>query len=85
VANEYIAFVTMFATLDPAHLELLLAAHPGIEFDSERELSFLAYALGPLRFGVMAYRHFLQQPDRVAFFRAVLARTALAFPYDYYY
>jgi len=83
-ATEYIAFVTTFATMDPVQLNTLLAAHPGIEFGSEWEISGIGYALDPIRFGIMAYRHYLRQADRAGFIREILAGRALTFQYHYY-
>jgi len=83
-ATEYIAFVTMFMTMDPAQLNALLAANPGIMFESDWEVSDISYALDPIRFGVMAYRHYLRKPDPAGFIQAILAGKAFGPRYYYY-
>lgn len=83
-ATEYIAFVTMFATMDPVQLNALLAANPGIVFESDWEISGIGYALNPIRFGIMAYRHYLRKPDRAGFMHAILAGRALGAQYHWY-
>ena len=83
-ATEYIAFVTMFMTMDTAQLNALLAENPGIVFESDWEVSELGYALNPIRFGIMAYRHYLRKPDPAGFIRAILAGKAFGPRYYIY-
>lgn len=83
-AIEYIAFVTMLTTMDPVQLNALLSANPGIEFESESEISEMGYALNQMRFGIMAYRHYLRQPDRAGFIQALLGGRVLTHLYYYY-
>jgi hypothetical protein len=71
-AHEYVAYVTMFATLDEATRDAALAAMPGRGFDHAAEINDVTYAFDPMRFGVEAYRHWLRQPDRDRFLREVL-------------
>lgn len=71
-AHEYVAYVTMFATLDPATRDAALAAMPGRGFDHPAEINDVTYAFDPMRFGVEAYRHWLRQPERERFLREVL-------------
>jgi len=84
-ATEYIAAVTMLMTMDPVRLNALLAANPGIAFEDESEISEMAYALNPMRFGVMAYRHYLRQPDRAGFIQEILAGKKLTHRSYYFY
>jgi hypothetical protein len=71
-AHEYVAYVTMFATLDEATRQAALAAMLGSGFDHLAEINDVTYSFDPMRFGVNAYRHWLRQPDREGFLREVL-------------
>lgn len=71
-AHEYVAYVTMFATLDDATRGAALAAMPGEGFSHDAEINDFRYAFDPMRFGVDAYRHWLRQPDGRAFLRSVI-------------
>lgn len=77
VAQEYIAYVTMYATL-PADARMRLLEHlPGTGFDSERQINATYYGLDPNRFGAQAYRHYLRPANGPAFIARVLAGEAL--------
>ena len=78
VAHEYIAYVTMFATLEPAARERLLARFPGEGFESAREIGLTVYLLDPNRFGAQAYRHFQRPGNGASFVEQVLSGRALA-------
>jgi hypothetical protein len=71
-AHEYLAYVTMFATLDEATREAALAAMPGAGLAHDAEINDFRYAFDPMRFGVDAYRHWLRQADGVGFLRSLL-------------
>lgn len=71
-AHEYVAYVAMFATMDPALRQAALAAMPGTGFDHDAQINDLGYALDPMRFGVESYRHWLRQPDGDAFLRSIV-------------
>ncbi|MCU0775267.1 MAG: hypothetical protein MUC74_12445, partial [Ideonella sp.] len=71
-AHEYVAYVTMFATLDDATRESALAAMPGSGFAHDAEINDFRYALDPMSFGVEAYRHWLRQPDGIGFLRSLI-------------
>ena len=71
-AREYVAYVAMFATMDPAHREAILAEVPGDGFADAAEMSEIYYYLDPSRFGVEAYRHYLRPDAGPTFLRAVL-------------
>lgn len=70
--HEYLAYVTMFATMDGPTRDAVLAAVPGEGFTQDTEINDLRYALDPMRFGVEAYRHWLRQPDGERFLRRVI-------------
>jgi hypothetical protein len=78
VAHEYIAYVTMFATLEPAARERLLARFPGDGFESTREISLTVYLIDPNRFGAQSYRHFERPGNGASFVQQVLSGRALA-------
>lgn len=80
-AHEYVAYVVMFATLDPATRDLALAATPGAGLEHEADINDFRYAFDPMRFGVEAYRHWTQQTDRNGFLTDVIrGRVALDMP-----
>jgi hypothetical protein len=78
VAHEYIAYVTMFATLEPSAREQLLARFPGTGFESTREIGLTVYLIDPNRFGAEAYRHFTRPGIGASFVEQVLSGDALA-------
>jgi hypothetical protein len=78
VAHEYIAYVTMFATMAPYQRDRILEQFPGDGFDTERGLNLTLYMMAPHFFGAQAYRHFMQLEDRQAFLERVLSGSALA-------
>ncbi len=85
-AKEYVAYVAMFAMMNPVLRVRVLAANPGVGFDSESEITGLTYLLDPIRFGVEAYRHYLKKDHGDAFLLKalsgkVLTRSVLDFPY----
>lgn len=71
-AHEYVAYVTMFATMDPGLRARVLAAMPADTMDHDAEINDLRYAFDPMRFGVEAYRHWRRQPDGMAFLDEVI-------------
>jgi hypothetical protein len=76
-AAEYVAYVAMFATMDPARRQAILAEDPEIRFDSERQISDDFYYIAPNRFAIAAYRHFLRPENGARFLHAVLRAAAL--------
>jgi hypothetical protein len=76
-AKEYVAYVTMFATMEPGLRTRVLRAIPGEGFASEYRISEVFYLCDPMRFGAEAYRHYLKAGHSDAFLRAVLAGRAL--------
>lgn len=76
-AKEYIAYVTMFATMAPGQRDLVLAQFPGRGFDGDWQMGTTVYMLDPLRFGVQAYRHFLKPGNGRDYLHAILAGKVL--------
>lgn len=72
-AHEYLAYVTMFATMHVATRDEILAVNPGGGFERAGHINDLVYAIAPELFGVECYRHWVQQPDGAGFLRRVLA------------
>ena len=71
-AHEYVAYVVMFATMEPATLSAVLAAMPGHGFTYDTEINDMRYTLDPMTFGLDAYRHWLRQADGMGFLRRVV-------------
>ena len=78
VGHEYIAYVTMYATMTAEARERVLDLFPGEGFQSERQIGLTFYLLDPHRFGANAYRHFMRPGNGVAFIERVLSGRALA-------
>jgi len=76
-AKEYVAYVTMLATMAPGLRERVLSQYPGQGFEGERQMSTTIYLLDPMRFGVRAYRHFLRPENGRDFLHAVLSGKAM--------
>lgn len=76
-AKEYIAYVTMMATMPAPLRQRILALYPGRSHVDEAELGTTIYMLDPMRFGVQSYRHFLQPGNGRDFLRAILSGKAL--------
>lgn len=77
VANEYIAYVTMFATMAANRRDHILARFPGQGFDTERQINLTMYLLSPHYFGSQAYRHFMRPENGQSFLQRVFAGRAL--------
>jgi len=73
LAHEYLAYVTMFATMPAGKRERVLEKVPGTGFESVDQMSVTYYLMDPLRFGAEAYRHFLKLEDRKTFLKDVLS------------
>ena len=76
-AHEYVAYVAMFAMMNPNLREDVMARNPGVSFDSEREMNAIIYMFDPMRFGIAAYRHYLEKRNGNAFLLRVLSGNAL--------
>ena len=77
VAQEYIAYVTMFATMAPDQRDHILARLPGDAWDTEHGFNSTLYMVAPHFFGAQAYRHFMRLESRQAFLDKVLSGGAL--------
>lgn len=77
-AKEYIAYVTMFATMDDELRARILDANRSPGVGDAGRLTALLYMFDPMRFGIAAYRHYLDLDDGHIYLGAVLAGLALA-------
>lgn len=76
-ATEYIAYVTMLATMDPADRERVLTQFPGEGFEGDWQMSSTIYLFDPERFGVHAYRHFLKPANGRRYLHEILSGKVL--------
>jgi hypothetical protein len=72
VAQEYIAYVTMYATMPEIPRQRVLRQIPGDGFDSNAEINTTVYLIDPVRFGAQAYRHYLKPGVGRSFIASVL-------------
>lgn len=77
-ATEYIAYVTMFSTMQPAVRVRALRSVPGTGFSHADRISAIAYLFDPVRFGAEAYRHFTSLPESDVFLKRIVAGEVLA-------
>jgi hypothetical protein len=76
-AKEYMAYVTMFATMAPAVRARILRKSPGRGYEGDWQMGTTIYMADPMRFGVQAYRHFLKPANGRRYLHAILAGTAM--------
>ena len=76
--KEYVAYVTMFATMDPVLRERILLAVPGTGFETVGHITPLSLAFDPEGFAADAYRHYLKPGNGKSFLRSVVEGRALA-------
>ena len=82
-AHEYVAYVAMFATMETALRERVLARFPGKGFDNILQINTVVYVMDPLQFAADAWRHYLKRRDRAGWLRDVAAgRVVQEFPTD---
>ncbi|HSN79904.1 MAG TPA: DUF6639 family protein [Rhodoferax sp.] len=72
-AKEYMAYVTMFATMAPAARARILRKSPGRGYEGDWQMGATIYMADPMRFGVQAYRHFLKPGNGRLYLHAILA------------
>lgn len=72
-ANEYTAYVVMFATMAPDLRRRILADFPGQGLANTLQIHPFVYLADPLQFGVDAWRHYLRRPDGAAWLRDLVA------------
>jgi len=70
--HEYLAYVTMLASMDAVLRDRVLSALPNDDLQHDAEINDLRYALNPARFGVESYRHWLRQLEGMGFLRRVI-------------
>ena len=76
-AQEYIAYVTTLATLEPATRAEVLLKYTGDGYDTDQQMNTTIYLCDPMRFGVEAYRHFVKKGREMEYFRKILNGDAL--------
>jgi hypothetical protein len=76
-AHEYVAYVTMFATMPAALRTKALANMPGEGFDLATQINSMVYGFDPMAFGADSYRHWIRQRDGAEFLRRVMAGEAI--------
>lgn len=72
-AHEYVAYVTMFATMAPELRTRVLARFPGTGFRSTLQINAAVYLVDPLQFAADAWRDYLGRRDRGAWMRDLVA------------
>jgi hypothetical protein len=75
--KEYIAYVTMLATMETDRRDRVLAAFPDPAFEGDWQMNTMVYLFDPQRFGVRAYRHYMQPGHGREFLQAILQGTAM--------
>ncbi|MDO8903221.1 DUF6639 family protein [Hydrogenophaga sp.] len=71
-AHEYVAYVAMFATMDPVLRERLLAKFPGTGFVNTLQINDINHIVNPNQFGVDAWRHYLRSTNKAAWLREII-------------
>ncbi len=72
-AHEYVAYVAMFATMEPRMRQRILGHFPGRGLANSLQINLLVYIVDPLQFAVDAWRHYLRKPDKAAWLREIVA------------
>lgn len=72
-AKEYMAYVTMFATMAPEVRARILRKSPGLGYEGDWQMGTTIYLADPMRFGLQAYRHFLKPVNGRSYLHAILA------------
>lgn len=76
-AEEYIAYVAMYATMPAMYRDKLLERFVGMEFENEMQINTIVYLLDSFRFGILAYKHFMKASNGADFLQQVLMGRAL--------
>jgi hypothetical protein len=71
-AKEYIAYVTMMASMAPGLREKVMSQFANHGYEGDWQMSTTIYMLAPMRFGVQAYRHFLKPENGREYLHAIL-------------
>ncbi len=72
-AKEYIAYVTMMASMAPGLRERVMSRFGNHGYEGDWQMSTTIYMLDPMRFGVQAYRHFLKPDNGRDYLKAILS------------
>lgn len=81
-AHEYVAYVTLFATMDQQLRTALLAKYPGSGFRTAGQISDISHMVNPYRFGVDAWRHYVRVRDGGQWLRKIIAGEVVPDPAD---
>lgn len=77
-AKEYMAYVTMFASMAPEVRAHILRKSPGSGYDGDWQMGTAIYMADPMRFGVQAYRHYLKPVNGRRYLQAILAGKVMS-------
>lgn len=77
VAQEYIAYVTMFAAMSAVERDRTLQHLGGSGFERREQINSTVYYVHPAWFGAQAYRHFLKPGNGQVFLQEILAGQVL--------
>ena len=77
-AQEYIAYVVMFAKLPAEYRDQLLGRFADQRFDNETQINDFVYLVEPIRFGILAYKHFMKLENKRDFLHQILSGRQLA-------
>lgn len=72
-AHEYVAYVAMFATMEPGLRQRILAQHPGRGLANTLQINLFVYLVGPLKSATESWRHYLRQTEPAAWLRDIVA------------
>ncbi len=72
-AHEYVAYVVMFATMEPTLRKRLLAKFPGKGFSNTLQINDLSHMVSPNQFAVDSWRDYQKRRDRDAWLLEVMA------------
>lgn len=76
-AKEYVAYVTMFSTMDRTLRARILKAAPAAGFENADRLTALLYMFDPMRFGIESYRHHAGSGNGRAYLQEVFSGKVL--------
>lgn len=74
LAQEYVAYVAQFATMEPALRSEILARYDVTPFERDSQINANLYMMDPSAFGVMSYLHYQLPGNGRAFMGRVLRR-----------
>jgi len=82
-AQEYIAYITQFLTMEPELRDRVLADFSGKAFEGDWQMSKTIYMFDPMGFGIRAYLHFLNLIERNEYLHSILNGEALLIQHIY--